>query len=197
MEKNPAKAPLIILGAHDHSPLVGKARRLYRAACRENSYTRWLQPKQLLTEEARSLELPLSWTVEVEGRGKVSITPDDILGFDVSGSTRRVLFLSVDYGSLPVQSDTGDSLLLRTMTLVAATDLSSEDENSPRNQLRSGHFLILWLMQNSERLELLKHACHERDYRNVCLVEQETFFNTRDALGVKWHLADNQMHTLI
>lgn len=197
MEKDPDHAPLVVLGANDNFPLIRKVRRLYRQACRDNPYTRWLQPKQLLAKETRSLELPLSWTVEVEGRGKVSITPDDIIGFDVSGSTRRVLFVSVDHGHLPVQSETGDSLLLRTTALVAAIGLSSDDENAPCSQLRSGRFLILWLMQDAERLELLQRACDERNYRNVCFVEQETFFKTNHALNVQWHLSDNQMHTLI
>lgn len=73
--------------------------RQFRNACKVNPYTRWLQPKQLLAKDARYLSLPLSWTVSLAERGIVSITPGEIIGFEVQVSVRRILLLCVDYAA--------------------------------------------------------------------------------------------------
>src|SRR5581483_2624372 len=90
---------LTTLAANDGTSTSRKAVARFRRACQENQYTRWIQPKKLLSKEAQSSTLPLSWTVRLAVHGDVSITPDAILGFKVLGCTARALLLSIDYGA--------------------------------------------------------------------------------------------------
>ena len=167
--------------------------RRFRQACRENFYTQWLQPKQVLSKEFRdTLRPPLSWAVEVPRRGIVSTTPDATIGFAVKGSTRRILLLCVDDGLLPVTKETGDSLFLRTEALVL-----SIEKTRLASRLRFGRILVLWVMKNQDRLEQLKLACALQKYYRVCLVDQRTFENTENALEIRWEMPNQPTHTLI
>jgi hypothetical protein len=177
------------LFANDHFPFARMVIRRFRDACRENPYTRWLQPKQILRPEYKELALPLSSTVII-GEHTISVTPNEIIGFKVSGSSTRILLIGVDYGRLPIERGIDDSVFLRTRALVAAI--------SPLNrQLRPGQIIVAWIMDNSERLQELKFLCRDHAYSRVRLVDKKTFVEIDDVLSIKWENSDNESHTLI
>jgi len=186
-----------VLAANDQSPLVRKAVRRFRESCRGNIYTRWLPPKRLLSKEFRQSKLPLSWTTQLPEGGLISITPDAIIGFDVSGSSRRVLLLFVDDGSSPVTEGDGDSLLLRTTALAFARDKPSLTEPMGVSRFRSGKVIILWLMRDLERLEQLKRGCFQQKCFRICLIDQDTFNKAPNIFSIRWQMPDQPPHTLI
>lgn len=181
----------MVLGAKDGFPAARQAKRLFRQACQNNPYVRWLPPREIVSSEARELPLPLSWTVALSSGRMVSITPDEILGFDVDGSISRLLLLSIDYGTLPVSDPVADSLLLRTEALVAARKREAVRDLCPAK------VIVAWIMEDLKRLEELRRLCSERNYSDVCLIDEQTFFSFQDVLAIKWHMSDGPSHTLI
>lgn len=199
LDKEPGmvEIPDLILSANDGAPLLRKAVRLFRHDCKHYPDTSWLPAKQLLRKEHRDLHLPLSWTVTIPERGVVSITPDEIIGFKVDGSSSRILLLCGDHINVPVQSESGDSLFLRTQALVAARDGSSPGKDKAQTYLRSSRFLIVWILENANRVQELKRLCEEHSFSNILLTDEETFLATQNRLGIEWEQVGYPAHTII
>jgi hypothetical protein len=190
-------APQINLNANDGFPLLRKAISRFRNGCKANAYTKWIPEKLLLRKECRHLKLPLSWNVSVPGGHRVSMTPDEIIGFKVEGSITRILLLCGDHMDVSVQGDRGDSLFLRTQALVSAKRNPLPGEDRAQTYFRPAQILIVWILGTPQRLHQLSRLCEDRGYSDVFLTDEETFLTSQNPLEIKWRQAGQSPHPLI
>ena len=185
----------INLRSKSNSALLKSAVNRFRDGCGENFWTTWLPRRKLLSKRVRSSSPEFAWTVTLPEHRSMTVQPDAVIGFDVKGSSRRVIFLSIDDGSLPVHSKTGDSIHLRTRGLLAARDL--HDSNSPGELFGYVGIIVMWIMQNDRRVEELKCLLESEREPGIALIDASTFFEIDNVLYIKWEMPGRERQTII
>jgi hypothetical protein len=173
----------------DHKRFVTHLVRRFRQECPTNEYTRWLPRRKLLNKRARAagLVLPSSWIVHLPERAPIIIKPDAIIGFEVFGSADRILILMVDTGEMHVESDSGDSLLLRTSAIRGAD----------MGMLRQSRRLIAWIMHSPERSRQLKDACVRHGLDWVCLTDRDAIIASPTVIFIRWQVSGQADQTIV
>ena len=167
----------------EHALLISDVMVGLEIACRNHEGVNLLTGAELcLPEVARDRREPFRWRVDVGGRSRCAVVPDQVFGLEVSGGRRVVYFLEADRATMPVKRENlSQSSFYRKLLAYEAT----LTQKIHRTRFGFDRFRVLTVTSSPGRVQTLVEAARglERGRGLFLFTAAEAFLKALDPLN--------------
>lgn len=168
----------------EHTLLISDLMVCLELACRRHVGVKLLTGDKLpLPEATRSQREPFRWRVNVTGRLKCGVIPDQVFALEFPGGERRFYFLEADRATMPVmrQSLTQSSIYRKLLAYEATWT-----QNLHRARFGFHRFRVLTVTRSPERVQTMLKACQrlERGQGLFLFADAPAFLRQPDSFAV-------------
>jgi hypothetical protein len=181
----------------EHTLLISDLMVGLELACRRHAGVKLLTGDELpLPEAVRGQREPFRWRVNVTGRLKCGVIPDQVFALEFPGGERRFYFLEADRGTMPVMRQSlAQSSIYRKLLAYEAT----WTQNLHRARFGFHRFRVLTVTRSPERVQTMLKACQrlERGQGLFLFVDAAAFTAKADPLSLSWASVMGTPETLL